>query len=67
MDCNPWKNLSFSDDKNLQNAPQLQKFYTPENKHGTWKYPFGKGETFTNHQFLGSMFVLGGVYPGKSV
>ncbi len=35
--------------------------YTPENKHGTWKYPFGKGETFTNHQFLGSMFVLGGV------
>ncbi len=35
--------------------------YTPENKHGTWKYPLGKGETSTNHQFLGSMFVLGGV------
>ena len=29
------------------------KWYTPENKHGTWKYPLGKGETFTNHQFLG--------------
>ena len=35
--------------------------YTPENKHGIWKYPLGKGETSTNHQFLGSMFVLGGV------
>ena len=38
-----------------------QGHYTPENKHGTWRYPLGKGETFTNHQFLGSMFVLGGV------
>ena len=36
--------------------------YTPENKHGTWKHPLGKGDTSTNHQFLGSMFVLGGVW-----
>ncbi len=35
--------------------------YTPENKHGTWKHPLGKGQTSTNHQFSGSMFVLGGV------
>ena len=35
--------------------------YTPENKHGTWKQPLEKGETSTNHQFSGSMFVLGGV------
>ena len=27
----------------------------------TWKYPLGKGETSTNHRFLGSMFVLEGV------
>ena len=32
--------------------------YTPENKHGTWKWTPGKGETSTNHQFLGSMFVF---------
>ncbi len=35
----------------------IQNPYTPENKHGTWKYPLGKGETSTNHQCLGSMFV----------
>ncbi len=36
----------------------------PENKHGTWKYPLGKGETSTNQQFWGSMFVFGdfGIY-----
>ncbi len=27
-------------------------WYTPENTHGTWKYPLGKGETSANHQFL---------------
>ena len=45
----------------LVNNPLLR-LYTPENKHGSWKYPLGKGETSTNHQFLGSMFVLGGVF-----
>ena len=39
----------------------INQIYTPENKHGTWKSPFGKGETSTNHQFWGSMFVCGGV------
>ena len=34
------------------------KRYTPENKHGTWKYPLGKEETFTNHQFWGSMLMF---------
>ena len=27
----------------------------------TWKYQLGKGETSTNHHFLGSMLVFGGV------
>ena len=34
--------------------------YTPENKLWTWTHPLGKGETSTNHQFLGSMVNFGG-------
>ena len=37
--------------------------YTPENKRlEPQNTPRGKGETSRNHQFLGSMFVLGGVF-----
>ena len=30
----------------------------PENQYGTWKCPLGKGEAFTNHQFLGPMLLF---------
>ena len=37
----------------IDTHPENYIIYTPENKHGIWKYQLGKGDTFTNHQFLG--------------
>ena len=38
-----------------------QIYYTPEIQHGTWKWWFPIGVSFSKGPFSGSMFVLGGV------
>ena len=36
--------------------------YTPQNKHGTWKWTLGKGDSYWKPSFPGSMLNLGGVF-----
>ena len=36
--------------------------YTPQNKHGTWKWTLGKGDSYWKPPFPGSMLNFGGVY-----
>ncbi len=36
--------------------------YTPQNKHGTWKWTLGKGDSYWKPPFPGSMLIFGGVY-----
>ena len=35
--------------------------YTPQNKHGTWKWTLGKGDSYWKPSFPGSMLIFGGV------
>ncbi len=35
--------------------------YTPQNKHGTWKWILGKGDSYWKPPFPGSMLIFGGV------
>ncbi len=35
--------------------------YTPQNKHGTWKWTLGKGDSYWKPPFPGSMLIFGGV------
>ncbi len=35
--------------------------YTPQNKHGTWKWALGKGDSYWKPSFPGSMLIFGGV------
>ena len=37
------------------------KRYTPQNKHGTWKWTLGKGDSYWKPSFPGSMLIFGGV------
>ena len=39
--------------------------YTPQNKHGTWKWTLGKGDSYWKPPFPGSMLIFGGVCFGK--
>ena len=34
--------------------------YTPQNKHGTWKWTLGKGDSYWKPPFPGSMLIFGG-------
>ncbi len=34
---------------------------TPQNKHGTWKWSLGKGDSYWKPSFPGSMLIFGGV------
>ena len=36
--------------------------YTPQNKHGTWKWTLGKGDSYWKPSFPGSMLNFGGVH-----
>ena len=36
-------------------------WYTPQNKHGTWKWTLGKGDSYWKPSFPGSMLIFGGV------
>ena len=37
--------------------------YTPQNKHGTWKWTLGKGDSYWKPSFPGSMLIFGGKLP----
>ena len=39
----------------------IVKLYTPQNKHGTWKWTLGKGDSYWKPSFPGSMLIFGGV------
>ena len=39
----------------------FEKRYTPQNKHGTWKWTLGKGDSYWKPSFPGSMLIFGGV------
>ncbi len=41
--------------------------YTPQNKHGTWKWTLGKGDSYWKPSFPGSMLIFGGVYVCKGI
>ena len=41
--------------------PQKQKTTPPQNKHGTWKWTLGKGDSYWKPSFPGSMLIFGGV------
>ena len=44
------------------NGPWDKAIYTPQNKHGTWKWgPLGKGDSYWKPSFPGSMLIFGGV------
>ena len=45
----------------------LKMYFPWKQTAGTWKYPQKEKEKhLPNHQFSGSMFVLGGVFPIKN-
>ncbi len=41
--------------------------YTPQNKHGTWKWTLGKGDSYWKPSFPGSMLIFGGVGGGLAI
>ena len=43
--------------------PPQKLTYTSQNKHGTWKWPLGKGDSYWKPSFPGSMLNSGGVSP----
>ena len=40
----------------------INRIYTPQNKHGTWKWTLGKGYSYWKPPFPGSMLIFGRVY-----
>ncbi len=38
------------------------KYMSPQNKHGTWKWTLGKGDSYWKPPFPGSMLIFGGVW-----
>ena len=44
-----------------QLPPVVFSWYTPQNKHGTWKWTLGKGDSYWKPSFPGSMLVFWGV------
>ena len=40
--------------------------YTPQNKHGTWKWTLGKWDSYWKPSFPGSMLIFGGVTTKKT-
>ena len=41
--------------------PCIKSIYTPKNKHGTWKWTLGKGDSYWKPSFPGSMLNFRGV------
>ncbi len=54
-------------DKKVQVISMCFKFWDtpPQNKHGTWKWTLGKGDSYWKPQFPGSMLIFGGVIKCK--
>ena len=51
--------------KSLRSKPNrkviLNGGYTPQNKHGTWKWTLGKGDSYWKPPFPGSMLIFWGI------
>ncbi len=53
--------LIWQTKKGSSNIGDDTKGYTPQNKHGTWKWTLGKGDSYWKPSFPGSMLIFGGV------